>query len=312
MDDPNSHRWQWALRRIHAPQAWTLTRGDRNLVVAVVDTGVDADHPELAGRVLRGYNVVAPHQSSLDDNGHGTAVAGLVAAKGGNSRGFAGVAPDVKILPVKVNQPGSGNVHARHIAAGIKWAATHGARVINASVGVVKWEHDLTDDALDEMSDAIRYAIAHGIVVCVAAGPPMSPIPFPGMWSVLWDFRGLVAVGGTDRHDHKAGCSPTGNFISVTAPSDGVLTTYPRAHGHLYSTFGGTSAASPHVAGLAALILSLRPTLHPHEVKAILPRTADKLGGSDYHPDFGFGRIHCHQALQAALEKPAAAFEEGA
>lgn len=306
----DSHRWQWSLRRIEAPPAWNVTRGDRELVVAVVDTGVDHDHPELAGRVLRGYNVAAPQYSAADDNGHGTAVAGLIAAKGANNRGFSGVAPDVKILPVKVNAPGSGHVSAQHIAQGIRWAVHNGASVINASVGVVQWEHGLTLEALDELADAIKYALKHNVMVVAAAGPAVSPTPFPGTWSMLWEFRGLIAAGGTDRHDRRAGCSPASNFISVTAPSDGVLTTFPRNQGRLYGTFGGTSAAAPHVSGLCALVRSLRPHLKPHEVKALIQQGADRLGGGEYHTDFGFGRINVARTVNATAQTRAQAPEE--
>lgn len=303
MDELTQQRWQWSLRRIEAPQAWNVTRGDRDLVIAVVDTGVDAEHPELAGRVLKGYNVVAPRRAAADDNGHGTAVAGLIAAKGNNNRGFAGVIPECKILPVKVNQPQTGAVHAEHIAQGIRWAVREGASLINASVGVVQWEAGLTDASLEELADAIRYALAHNVVVVCAAGPAVSAPPFPGTWSVLWDFRGLIAAGGTDRHDRRAACSPRGNFISVTAPSDGVLTTFPRHQGRLYGTFGGTSAAAPHVTGLAALVRSVCPHLRPHEVKNILQRAADQLAGGIYHPDYGYGRINAHKAVTLALQE---------
>lgn len=310
-EDSSHQRWQWSLRRIEAPQAWSLTRGDKELVIAVVDTGVDPDHPELEGRVLRGYNVAAPQRTAHDDNGHGTAVAGLLAASGKNNRGFSGVIPECKILPVKVNQPGTGGVYAHHIAQGIRWAVHAGASVINASVGVVQWEHGLTDEALEEMADAIRYALKHNVVVVCAAGPAVSPPPFPGTWSVLWDFRGLIAAGGTDRHDRKAGCSPRGNFISVTAPSDGVMTTFPRSQRH-YGTFGGTSAACPHVAGLAGLLLSVKPSLRPYEVKALIQQTADRLGGGEYHPEYGYGRINVFKAVKAAFQARQDALEAGA
>jgi subtilisin family serine protease len=211
-----------------------------------------------------------------------------------------------------VNQPGTGGVYAQHIAQGIRWAVHHGASVINASVGVVQWEHGLTDEALEDLADAIRYALKHNVMVVCAAGPAVSPPPFPGTWSPLWDFRGLIAAGGTDRHDRKAGCSPVGNFISVTAPSDGVLTTFPRAHGRLYGTFGGTSAAAPHVSAICALVRSVRPGLRPHEVKQILQQSADRLGGGEYHPEYGYGRINAFRAVNAALAIRHLAEEVGA
>ena len=312
MDDNSSQRWQWSLRRIDAPPAWQITRAHRDVVVAVVDSGVDAEHPELAGRVLKGINLLQPRRPSHDDIGHGTAVAGLIAARGNNGRGFCGVAPDCRILPVKVNEPGTGAVSAEHIAQGIRWAVREGATVVNASVGVVQWEHGLTDTALDELADAIRFALKHRVPVICAAGPAVSPPPFPGTWSMLWDFRGLMAAGGTDRHDRRAACSPVGNFISVTAPSDGVLTTFPRAQARLYGTFGGTSAAAPHVSALVALILSVRPELHPYEVKALIQQHADRLGGGEYHPEYGYGRINVARTVRAAVAARGAERAEGA
>lgn len=294
--------YAWSLRKVDAPRAWTITRGRKDIIVAVIDTGVDPHHPELEGRVLRGHNVLAPHRPATDDNGHGTAVAGIIAAAGRNEQGISGVAPGVSILPVKVNEQGTGAVAARTIAQGIRWAVGAGASVINASVGVVQWEHGLTDEQLDELQEAIRYALRHGVVVCCAAGPPGGPPPFPGTWSALWAFRGLIAVGGTDNADQRAGCSPAGPFLSVTAPSDGTPTIYPRAQGRLYGTFGGTSAASPHVSAAAALMRSIQPALKPADVKAILQRTADKLRGGDYHPDYGHGRLNVARAVEAAAQ----------
>ncbi|MEB3285447.1 MAG: S8 family serine peptidase [Candidatus Sericytochromatia bacterium] len=312
MDETSNQRWQWSLRRIDAPTSWQHTRSHRDVIVAVVDTGVDVEHPELAGRVLKGINLLSPRRPAHDDNGHGTAVAGLIAAAGNNGRGFSGVAPECRILPVKVNEPATGAVSAEHIAQGIRWAVREGATVINASVGVVQWEHGLTNEALEDLADAIRFALKHHVPVVCAAGPALSPPPFPGTWSMLWDFRGLIAAGGTDRHDRRAACSPVGNFISVTAPSDGVLTTFPRSQGRLYGTFGGTSAAAPHVSGLAALILSLRPELRPFEVKAVIQQNADRLGGADYHPEYGYGRINVAKTIKAVLAMRGAERAEGA
>lgn len=261
----NPRRWPWNLRQVDAHMAWEITRGNPHVVVAVVDTGIDIHHPDLRGKVLSGADVVSPGAGWVDDLGHGTAVAGVVASRGWRIPGLAGVAPSCRLLPIKCNLHGTTHVRAEHIAAGIRAAVTRGAHVINLSVGVVDGEQYLTPEAVADLADAVREALAAGIPVVCAAGPGgRVPTPWPGSWTKDPSFAGLIAVGGTDRRRQASLANPKGDFITILAPADDVVTT---RKGGDFTTFGGTSAASPHVAGIAALVRSIRPDATPVQVR---------------------------------------------
>jgi subtilisin family serine protease len=258
-------RWSWNLRQVSAPGAWHTTMGDPLVTVAVVDTGIDIHHPDLRGKILSGADVVNPGAGWVDDLGHGTAVAGVIGSRGWRIPGLAGVAPGCRLLPIKCNIHGTTHVRAEHIASGIRTAITRGAHVINLSVGVIEGEQYLTAEAVDAMADAIRAALNRGVVVVCAAGPGgAGPRPWPGSWSRDPHFAGLISVGGSDRRGRRSPCTPAGDFISVLAPADGVVST---RKGGDFGPFGGTSAAAPHVAGIAALIRTLRPTAPPVQVR---------------------------------------------
>lgn len=261
----NPRRWSWNLRQVEAHLAWEITRGDPHVVVAVVDTGIDIHHPDLRGKVLNGADVVSPGAGWVDDLGHGTAVAGVVASRGWRIPGLAGIAPACRLLPIKCNIHGTAHVRAEHIAAGIRAAVARGAHVINLSVGVVDGEPYLTSEALAALADAIREALAAGIPVVCAAGPAgAGSTPWPGSWASDPTFPGLIAVGGTDRKRLPSLANPKGNFITVLAPADEVVST---RKGGDFAPFGGTSAASPHVAGIAALVRSIRPDATPVQIR---------------------------------------------
>ncbi len=261
----SERRWPWNLRQVEAHLAWEITRGDASVVVAVVDTGIDIHHPDLRGKILSGADVVSPGAGWVDDLGHGTAVAGVVASRGWRIAGLAGVAPGVRLLPIKCNIHGTTHVRAEHIAAGVRAAVARRAHVINLSVGVVDGEQYLVADALADMADAIREALSAGIPVVCAAGPGgAGPTPWPGAWAKDPTFDGLIAVGGTDRKRQMSVTTPRGDFITVLAPADEV---YSTRKGGDFGPFGGTSAAAPHVAGIAALLRSVRPTATPAQIR---------------------------------------------
>ncbi len=258
-------RWPWNMRQVGAHFAWEITRGDPGVIVAVLDTGIDVHHPDLRGKTLAGADVVSPGAGWVDDLGHGTAVAGVIGSRGWRIPGLAGVAPACRFASIKCNIHGTTHVRAEHIAAGIRAAMERGASVINMSVGVVEGEVFLTSEAVDAMADALRCALDAGIAVVCAAGPGgQGPRPWPGSWSRDPHFAGLISVGGSDAKRQRAACTPAGDFITILAPSDGVLST---RKGGDFGPFGGTSAAAPHVAGIAALIKSVRPDASPAEVK---------------------------------------------
>ncbi len=289
---------QWGLEVIGAETAWTQGRG-AGMVIAVVDTGVDLDHEDLAGKVLPGASF--PSGSPQDDNGHGTHVAGIAAASTDNGVGIAGVAPDARILPVKVlNSSGSGNV--TQVAQGIRYAADSGADVINLSFGEVSTDVDLSP----VFTDAIRYAWAKGAIPVVAAGndfvrtssftdEPVIVVTSiasdgtrPGYASGVGNARwGLAAPGGDG--------DPGSRSDDACDPDIAIVSTYTNP---TYVCLVGTSMAVPHVAGAAAVLRSIGLT--PEQVVAQLLATADDIGAAGTDATFGAGRLNLARAAQAA------------
>jgi thermitase len=250
--EPRDPFWpkQAGTRSVRAPRAWERTTGTRQTVIAIVDTGVNADHPDLRGRVTRGWDFHNHDDNARDDNGHGTAVAGVAAAAGNNSVGIAGMCWKCRIMPVKVlNANGSGS-HS-NIAAGIVWAARHGADVINLSLA--------TATRTTIMSDAVEFARRRGVVVVAAAGNEGSkrkfyPAALPGVISV-------AATNGSGRLYHW---SNRGSWVKMSAPGCAYT-----AKGHSSWTWWcGTSFASPAVAGAVALAKSVSPGLSRQRLEA--------------------------------------------
>ncbi|WP_203828213.1 S8 family peptidase [Actinoplanes palleronii] len=277
---------QWDLATTHVPAAWQRSTG-AGVTVAVLDTGVDASHPDLAGHVLTGWDAVAGTTGgNTDPEGHGTHVAGTIAALTGNGIGVSGIAPDVTILPVRVlDAEGAGDTS--DTAEGVIWAADHGADVINMSLGGTKQSSALTN--------AIAYARGKGVVVVAAAGNDRakgSPTSYPGA------DPGVIAVAATDASDAVESYSNAGSYVDVAAPGSLILNTYPTALAATgYATMSGTSMASPHVAAVAALLLAARPGLNPDQVEAALEDSAIDLGTAGKDNDFGYGRIDAVTAL---------------
>jgi len=275
---------QWGLRNIQAPEAWTISTGGP-IVVAVLDSGVDGEHPDLAGKVLPGFNTLSGNPDARDDNGHGTAVAGLIAASTDNGTGIAGLCWDCRILPVKVvDASGVGNDAS--LAAGIRWAADNGARVINMSLGG-EGESRLLREAID-------YATARGIVLVAASGNERqsgNPVSYPAA------YPNVIAVGATGNTDAITDFSNTGDYIDLAAPGVGLWTTLP---GGRYGPPNGTSFSSPYVAGAAALVLTQRPDLGWADVGCVLKASADDKGPPGKDPEYGWGRLNVFRAVQLA------------
>jgi thermitase len=298
MRTPNDEvlRQQWGLRNIMAEQAWEITTGGP-IVVAVLDTGVDGGHPDLDGKVLPGHNVFSGGDNAGDDNGHGTAVAGLIAANTDNRAGIAGLCWGCRILPVKV-MDANGDGKDSTVAAGIRWAADNGARVINMSLGQVGDSRTLRE--------AVDYAAAKGIVLVAAAGNEQgvgNPIIYPAA------YPNVIAVGATGNTDTLTGFSSTGDYLDLAAPGVGLWTTLP---GGRYGPPNGTSFSSPYVAGAAALVLSQRPDLGGYDVACVLQAGADDKGAPGKDLEYGWGRLNVLRAVELApayagcpLEAPA-------
>lgn len=255
---PNDSFWadQWGLRRIGLPTAWDRTRGSSSVVVAVLDTGVDAGHPDLTDAVLAGFNIVADNADTHDEQGHGTAAAGIIAARTNNRQGVAGICWVCSILPVKViGADGTGTMD--DLALGIVRAVDSGARVISMSIG-----GPAGSATLDQ---AIAYATAKNAVLVAAAGNSGSSAPFYPAAN-----PDVISVAGTDESDRLYSWSNYGDWARVTAPG---CNPAPALSGG-YVIFCGTSSATPVVSGLIALELSLVPGASvPAVVQAITETT---------------------------------------
>ena len=274
--------YQWNLPAIETERGWKLSRGSDDVVIAVLDTGVQLDHPDLKGRIAKGVNLVGEGDPE-DDVGHGTHVAGIIAATVNNGEGVAGLSWHGRIMPVKVlDSTGSGTTYS--VAEGIIWATDHGADVINMSLGNYA--------SAEFLHDAIRYAYNHGVVLVAASGNDNTDQPgYPAAYPEV------IAVAATDAGDNRAPYSNYGDYIDVAAPGDAIASTYPD---NQYAALSGTSMASPHVAALAGLIKSVNPELTNEEIADIMRKTAVDLGDKGRDVYFGYGRIDIMRALEAA------------
>ncbi len=282
-NDPLFDR-QWGLRKIDAPGAWEVTLGSPSVVTAVIDTGVDLAHPDLQGRLVQGRNFLDPEQPPQDDGGHGTHVAGTIAATINNSQGVAGVAPGTSIMPIKaLKANGSGKDST--VAQGVRWAADNGARIINMSFGGTEISPVLTE--------SVAYAARKGVITVVAAGNEGVETPsYPAATSPN------ISVAATDQGDHRGAYSNYGDWIVISAPGSGIWSTFWAGQSS-YRIDNGTSMAAPHVSGVIALMLSVRPNLTIPEITTILKTTADPVP----EPGSGAGRVNAAKAL-AALREP--------
>jgi serine protease len=279
-----------SLGAIRMPQAWDLTKTAGTQTVAVLDTGIDAGHPDLTGRVLAGRNIINPAASPNDDAGHGTMTAGIIGANTNNGAGVAGVAWNVKILPVKVLDQ-DGNGYDSDIIDGVTWAANNGARVINMSLG------GDGDDSL--LHDAITAAVNKGVVVVAAAGNSGSASPsYPASYSEV------LSVAATDNNGALTSFSTQGNWVDIAAPGWKIISTGPRSltpAGYLpYWTGSGTSFSAPMVAGVAALLRNKYPSYTPAQVMARLKSTARDAGPRGLDPYYGAGILDAYNALGGA------------
>jgi hypothetical protein len=272
---------QWHLPRIQAPQAWDITQGKAGAVVAILDSGVEATHPDLVGKLVAGYNTYANSADTSDAYGHGTEVAGAAGAYTNNALGIAGVASGAPIMPVRVTDA-TGRATSASIANGILWAADHGARVVNISFGGVAGNATIRA--------AAEYAFNHGTLVVAASGNCACADPTP-------DNPFILSVSASDESDSPAYFSSVGPYVDLSAPGTNIWTT---AKFGLYLSDSGTSLASPIVAGVAGLMFSANPLLTPALATQMMEATAVDPGGAGYTESMGYGRVNAAAAVLAA------------
>lgn len=316
---------QWALSKIKATDAWSITSGT-GVTIAIIDTGIDLTHEDLAANVVTGGNMIACgkraktcNTNGQDDQGHGSHVAGIAAAVANNGKGVVGVAPGAKLMPVKVlDKDGSGT--ADDLAEGIRFAVDKGAKVLNLSLGWLSGQGTVIKilGSLTPVYSAIDYAWSKGAVLVVAAGNDSVPL-----CAEPAAHPKVVCVGSTDNNDLIATYSNSGD-IDVTAPggfgslfcedfSRDILSTIwagssmdcqgPASNNpsHIfltgYETLAGTSMATPHVAGVAALIFAKNPGFTNQQVIDKLKASCDDLGSPGYDPVYGAGRVNALRAV---------------
>ena len=310
-----NHQDLWGLQQLNLGTAWDTAQG-RGIVVAVIDSGLDAKHEDIAANVwhnpneipgngidddgngyiddVTGWDFVSNDNRPQDGNGHGTHVAGTIAAVADNGVGIVGVAPKAKILPLRgLGDNGTGS-YADLIAALI-YAADMGAHVINNSLG--------GEGESQALRDAVNYARERGSVVIAAAGNDSRDVAT----FTPANLDGVISVGALNPINTKAGFSNYGARVDVFAPGDHILSlaasgtsvaNHPDALQGKYAPLSGTSMAAPHVAGIAALILERFPTLNPDQVRKLLRDTTSNLGDIGWDTYYGFGRVEPVAALQ--------------
>ncbi|MFH8499355.1 type VII secretion-associated serine protease mycosin [Streptomyces coeruleorubidus] len=292
---------QWALEAMHTQEAWQTTKGE-GVTVAVLDTGVEEDHPDLIGNVLTGEDLVGFGAEPGDRAWarHGTAMAGIIAGHGhgpGNADGVIGIAPEAKILPVRViledgdpSRAKARSTRGNALAEGIRWAADHGADVINLSLG------DDSASAHPEPGEdqAIQYALKKGVVVVASAGnggEKGDRISYPAA------YPGVIAVTAVDRSGTRAPFSTRRWYATVSAPGVDVVIADPDRK---YYEGWGTSAAAAFVSGAAALLRAAHPDLTPAQIKSLLEDTARNAPAGGRDDSRGFGFVDPAAAIRAA------------
>jgi thermitase len=271
------------MTKIQAAEAWSVTTGSSDVKIAILDTGIDQNHEDLAAKIVANKNFTSSR--SVDDKyGHGTHVAGIAAAITNNRKGVSGVGFNTSLMNVKVlGDNGSG--YYSWIANGITWAANNGAKVINMSLG--------GSSSSTTLKSAVDYAWGKGCVIVAAAGNDNTSAP---LYPAYYD--NCIAVAATDQNDAKASFSNYGSWVDIAAPGVGIFSTLPNHNNRIgitnYGSLSGTSMATPHVAGVAALVFAAKSGWTNADVRAKIQTSVD--------PTTGFttsiGRVNAFKAVQ--------------
>lgn len=283
--DPNDPYFvdQWHLTQIQGPAAWGVTTGAGSVTIAMIDSGVDPSNPDIASKLVPGWNFLTGNSNTMDDLGHGTATAGTAAADTNNGTGVSGVAWNNMIMPLVVLNS-SDSASYSDIASAITYAADNGARIINISIG--------GPTSSSTLQNAVNYAWNKGAVIFASAGNASSSAPsYPAACQYV------VAVSATDVGDVLASFSNYGSYIDLSAPGNNILTTMK---GGAYGYWYGTSFSAPIAAATAALVLSENPNLSAPALVSLLEQTATDLGAPGWDEYFGYGRVNAYNAVLAA------------
>lgn len=319
---PNDDHYakQWGHARINSEMAWEITTGSASVVIAIVDTGVDLNHPDLASKLVPGQSFLNLGQADanpMDTNGHGTHVAGIAAAIGNNGTGIAGMAWGARIMPLRVLEA-DGSGYTSDIALGVQWAWQNGADIINLSLGGPDYSQTLQDVVNDAHSSGALVVAAMGN--CRVATGDNTPCPTANPTAYPAAMDNVMAVSATGPTNTYAYYSQYGDHNDIAAPggaisyqpADGIYSTMPTydvdltlywGHAKNYDYLQGTSQATPFVAGLAALIRSLQPAMTPDEVQSLIETTAQDLGDKGKDANYGHGLIDAAAAI-ATIVKP--------
>ncbi|GAA4827994.1 type VII secretion-associated serine protease mycosin [Saccharopolyspora rosea] len=275
----------WAQRQFFPQRVWKVTRG-AGVVVAVVDSGVDANSPQLAGAVLSGVDVSGAGAATSDCTGQGTFVAGVIAARQVHGVGFAGLAPEARILPVRVLDD-QGNADPAMLAKGIRAAADAGARVINVSPS--------TSEPSSALQAAVQYAQSRDalVVAAAAASADGRSASYPA------GYDGVLGVGAVNQTGEPGAASETGTSVDLVAPGEGVVSIGPGGPGHWQGS--GTAYATPFVSAAAALVRAYHPDLTAAEVAERLRTTANRSGGAVPDPRTGWGVVNPYTAVTGVV-----------
>ncbi|OIK15986.1 hypothetical protein BIV60_06775 [Bacillus sp. MUM 116] len=279
---------EYYLSMLKIPEAQKLA-GKNKITIAVIDTGIDGNHPELNGKVLPAYDEINPMNHGAPDQ-HGTHVTGIIAAAKGNGIGGYGINPNVKILPIDVFDRG-GFITDYTLAQAVLYAANHGAKVINMSLG--------SPMPSSILGDAVKTAIQKGVTIVAASGNDgASSSNYPA------SYEGVIGVGSVNKSKHLSYFSSYGPSMDIVAPGEDIYAPfYDYEKKSTFQTLSGTSMASPMVAGAASLLLSKYPKLKPAQVEYILEHTAKDLGAKGYDLTYGNGLVDPVSALKYDIKK---------
>jgi thermitase len=273
---------QWQHKNINSPTAWDITTGSREVIVAVCDTGISSNHPDLAPNlILPGYNSEDGSTNTEPIYNHGTGVAGCTGAVGNNAAGVSGVAWNVAILPIRITNRTDGAASLSAAAEGIRYAADRGSRVVNLSYRMAGYS---------TIDTAAKYLRNKGGLLFVAAGNDGTDPGWP-------DFPSFISVGATTSSDTKAQWSNYGTYIDIVAPGSSVYSTTGTSS---YGSMSGTSFASPIAAGVAALVFSMNPSLTPDQVESFIFGACKDLGTTGDDNSYGHGLVDAARTLVLA------------